>query len=247
VEQSIFFFIAVGFVAQMVDGSLGMAYGVSANTLLLSLGIPPAAASASVHASEVATTGVSGYFHLRYGNVRKDLFLRLLLPGITGGVLGAFLLTSIPGDTIKPFINAYLLLMGLIILVRSFMQVGVEDSASRIVPPLGFLGGFLDAIGGGGWGPVVTTTLIARGNQPRSTIGSVNAAEFFITLAETVVFSLTIQLTHWRIILGLLIGGALAAPLAARLTRKLPTRWLMAFVGALIALISARSLLALIV
>jgi uncharacterized protein len=242
-DSSIWLFIAVGFLAQMIDGALGMAYGVSSNTFLLSIGVPPAAASASVHAAEVVTTAVSGFSHWRFGNIDRKLLLRLIIPGIVGAAIGAYILTSLPGDMIRPFINAYLLVMGLIILRKAFVtRVHQAQSIPRFVSPLGFVGGFFDAIGGGGWGPIVTTTLVARGNSPRTTIGSVNASEFFVTLAQSIVFILTIGLTHWNIILGLLIGGVIAAPFAAFMTHRLPTRLLMVMVGILISFLSIRGL-----
>ena len=240
-EQSIVLFIAVGFVAQLIDGSLGMAYGVSSTTFLLSLGISPAAASASVHTAEIFTTAASGLSHLRMGNVDRRLVGKLLLPGIAGGVLGAYILTAVPGDAIKPLVSLYLFVMGLMIVRKAFGTIR-EQEVTRGLVPLGLVGGFFDAVGGGGWGPIVTSTLVARGNHPRLTIGSVNLAEFFVTLCESVTFVLTIGLTHWTIILGLVIGGVLAAPLGAYLCRRLPTRTLMMLVGALIVALSARTL-----
>ncbi len=236
-------FVIVGFFAQLIDGALGMAYGVSSNTFLLSLGIPPAAASASVHISEIFTTAVSGVFHLRFGNVRKDLFLKLLIPGVIGGASGAYLLTNIDGNVIKPYINAYLLIMGLVILRKALVKTEPEKHITNWVSPLGLIGGFFDAVGGGGWGPIVTTTLVARGNSPRKTIGSVNTSEFFVTLAESIVFILTLGLMNWKMIVGLLVGGVIAAPVAAYLTNKLPTRLLMGMVGLLISFLSIRTLL----
>lgn len=236
-------YILVGFVGQLIDGSLGMAYGVTCNTFLLALGFPPAVGSASVHAAEVVTTGISGFAHARLGNVRKDLFLRLLIPGIIGGGLGAYALSQFDGSIIKPYISAYLLVMGIVIIVKGLRKEQEHKEIRHFIEPLALLGGLFDAVGGGGWGPVVTTTLVARGNQPRETIGSVNAAEFFITLTESVVFILTIGLSHWQVILGLLIGGALAAPLAAYTTRKLPLRALMILVGVLIIGVSLSTIL----
>lgn len=244
-EISILLYILVGFLAQMIDGALGMAYGVSSNTFLLSLGIPPAAASASVHMAEVITTGVSGVSHWRLGNIDWNLVKRLLLPGVLGGILGAYLLTNIDGNSIKPFVSAYLLLMGIIILVKALRynpkpHNGVHTAR---VSALGTVGGFFDAIGGGGWGPIVTTTLVARGKDTRLTIGSVNFSEFFVTLAESITFVLTLQFgQYWQIILGLLIGGAIAAPLAAAIMKKVPVKMLMLLVGFLIILLSIRTL-----
>ena len=235
--------ILVGFLGQMIDGSLGMAYGVSCNTFLLAMGLPPAVSSASVHAAEVVTTGISGLAHHKLGNVRKDLFLRLLIPGIIGGGLGAYALTQFDGSVIKPYISGYLVIMGAIILIRGIRKNPNQREVKRGIEPLALAGGLLDALGGGGWGPMVTTTLVASGNQPRQTIGSVNASEFFVTLTESVVFILTIGLTHWQIILGLLLGGAAAAPLAALVTRRLPVRLLMILVGVLIIAVSLKTIL----
>jgi len=245
-ELSIFIYILVGFLAQMIDGALGMAYGVSSNTFLLSLGIPPAAASASVHMAEVVTTGISGISHWRLGNVDWKLVRRLLIPGVIGGVAGAYLLTSIDGNIIKPYIAVYLLIMGGVIIYKSFTLVP-RTKPDRYHGPrislLGLFGGFCDAVGGGGWGPVVTSTLVARGKNPRMTIGSVNFSEFFVTLAQSVLFVLTLNFSeYWQVILGLLIGGAIAAPIAARLTQKLPLKTLMIVVGILIIVLSIRTL-----
>lgn len=240
-EQNIITFIIVGFIAQAIDGALGMAYGVSSTTFLLSLGIAPATASASVHLAEVFTTAVSGLSHLRLGNVDKTLFKKLLIPGVMGGVLGAYILTAVPGKAIKPFMAVYLLIMGFIILLKAFKRVQEREVRTKLVP-LGLVGGFFDAIGGGGWGPIVTSSLVARGNNPRFTIGSVNLAEFFVTLFEAITFILTIGLVSWQIIVGLIIGGVLAAPLAAYVCKKLPTRSLMMIVSALIMLLSIRTI-----
>ena len=244
-ELSILLYVLVGFVAQIIDGALGMAYGVSSNTFLLSLGLPPAAASASVHMAEVVTTGVSGISHWRLGNIDWKLVKRLLIPGVIGGVAGAYLLISIDGDIIKPYISGYLLIMGAYILFKAINHNGhVNDGTHTArVSYLGLVGGFCDAIGGGGWGPVVTTTLVARGKNPRLTIGSVNFSEFFVTLAESITFVLTLSFgQYWQIILGLLIGGAVAAPLAAHVTKYMPIKALMILVGTLIVILSIRTI-----
>ena len=245
-DLNILLYVLVGFIAQMIDGALGMAYGVSSNTFLLSLGIPPAAASASVHMAEVVTTGISGFSHWRLGNVDWKLVRRLLLPGIVGGVVGAYLLTSIDGNIIKPYIAAYLLVMGGVIIYKAFTMKPrnkPDEYHGPRVSWLGLLGGFYDAIGGGGWGPVVTSTLVAGGKYARTTIGSVNFSEFFITLFESITFVLALSFgQYWKIILGLLIGGAIAAPLAALLSQKLPIKILMIIVGILIILLSIRTL-----
>ncbi len=239
-------YVLVGFLAQMIDGALGMAYGVSSNTFLLSLGIPPAAASASVHMAEVVTTGISGFSHWRLGNVNWNLVKRLLLPGVIGGVTGAYLLTTFDGNIIKPYISAYLLVMGIVIIIKAFNMKKKHNENEYHGPRislLGLLGGFCDAVGGGGWGPVVTTTLVARGKHPRLTIGSVNFSEFFVTFAESVTFILTLNFfEYWQIILGLLIGGAIAAPIAAVAAKNIPLKTLMIVVETLIIGLSIRTI-----
>lgn len=241
-ETNILLFAVVGFLAQIIDGTLGMAYGVSSTTFLLSIGISPAAASASVHTAEIFTTGISGLSHWRFGNVNAALLKRLLVPGVLGGVAGAYLLTAIPGDIIKSFVSAYLLVMGVVILVKAIRKPAAELNITTHLVPLGLIGGFFDAVGGGGWGPIVTTTLVARGSSPRRVIGSVNLAEFFVTLSESVVFILIIGLTYWQVIIGLLIGGAIAAPVAVYVCKRLPARALMILVGILIITLSIRTI-----
>jgi uncharacterized membrane protein YfcA len=242
---SILIFMAVGFLAQMIDGALGMAYGVSSNSVLLALGVPPKIASACVHMAEVVTTAISGFSHFKVGNVDKDLALRLIIPGVLGGITGAYLLTQLDGNVIKPYICIYLLIMGVIILVRAFREFRQREIPKILIPPLAIVGGFMDAIGGGGWGPVVTTTLVATGKVPRFAIGSVNMSEFFVTFAESVTFFFTIGSLftgYWRIILGLLLGGAIAAPLAAYVCKYIPRKALMIMVGVVIIFLQVRTL-----
>ena len=217
-----------------------MAYGVTSTSFLLSLGLSPASASASVHTSEIFTTLTSGLSHLKLKNVDKSLFKRLLIPGMIGGALGAYILTSVPTEIIKPLVGIYLLIMGLLILRRLFDRKKTKMKTNLTL--LGGVGGFLDAIGGGGWGPVVTSTLVARGDKPRLTIGSVNLAEFFVTLTEAAIFFTILGITHLEIIIGLIIGGVIAAPLAAYTCKKLPPRILMAIVGTVIVALSIRNL-----
>jgi len=230
--------VAVGFFAQVVDGALGMAYGVTATTFLLATGANPAVASASVHIAEIFTTGVSGIAHAKFGNVNKQLFVRLLVPGILGGILGAILVTQIDGAMFKPYISAYLLLLGIYILSKAFRQLRLRKEAPRHVGKLALFGGFVDAAGGGGWGPVVTSTLVSSGNDPRTTIGSVNFAEFFLTLTSAAVFALLMETNTWPIIVGLVFGGLFAAPFAAVLCKKLHARTLLILVGTLIVIVS---------
>jgi len=236
-------FVAVGFIAQMVDGAIGMAYGVTSTSVLLSVGVAPANASAAVHAAEVFTTGASGLAHWRFGNIDRSLIWRLAIPGMIGGALGAYALTSIPGEVIRPYVSGYLLLLGLFILWKAASARPAVGPPPSRVAPLGFVGGVFDAIGGGGWGPIVTSTLLGQGTTPRYAIGSVNLAEFFVTLTISATFLFTIGLTLWPIIAGLVAGGVLAAPFAAYATKHLPAKVLMVLVGCVVVLLSSRGLL----
>jgi len=239
IESSIVSFILIGFLAQIVDGALGMGYGVFSTSVLLSLGIPPALASASVHTAEVFVTGVSGLAHLGNGNVERRLVLRLIIPGVLGGILGAYVLTQVPGEKVRPVVAIYLFVMGALILRRALGRRASVRGAPRLVP-LGFAGGFLDSIGGGGWGPIVTSTLVAQGQAPHLAVGSVSVTEFFVTLAQAGTFLAVLQWVHWPVAIGLLIGGVLAAPLAAYVCRRLPARVLMGLIGGLILVLSLR-------
>lgn len=240
--EDILLYIAVGFAAQMVDGAIGMAYGITSSTVLLSLGISPATASACVHTAETVTTAASGLSHWKFGNVDWKLVRRLALPGAIGGSVGAYALAHIDGNVIKPYIAGYLVLMGAYILWRAFREVPQQKQPPRHVSSLGFVGGLLDAIGGGGWGPVVTTTLIGSGTTPRYAIGSVNLSEFFVTLTISATFLFTIGLELFPIIAGLMIGGLVAAPFAAYVTQSLPDKVLMKIVGIVIILLSLRTI-----
>lgn len=236
-------YLVVGFIAQAVDGALGMAYGVTCTSLLLALGYSPAAASASVHMAEVVTSGVSGHFHWRLGNVDPALFRNLVWPGMIGGAIGAYALASLPGDVMKPWIAVYLGFMGVRILVKAWNGRRHRAATTHRIGVLGFAGGLLDAMGGGGWGPIVTSTLVGRGHEPRMAIGSVNRAEFFVTIVQSATFVATIGMSNWRVVLGLCLGGAVAAPMAARMARRLKAEHLMVAVGLLIVLLSFRTLL----
>jgi len=231
--------LAIGMAAQAVDGALGMGYGVTASTFLLGTGASPAVASASTHIAKLFTTGVSGIAHAKYGNVDRKLFVRLLVPGMAGGMLGVMLVTQIDGRVLKPFVSAYLLLIGLYILAKAYRQVRLRNGEPRHAAKLGLFGGFVDAIGGGGWGPVVTSSLVGGGSDPRMTIGSVNFAEFFMTLATAASFTFLAVEGTWPVVAGLVIGGLIAAPFAARLCRKISPRRLFVAVGVLITLLSA--------
>lgn len=202
----------------------------------------PAVVSATVHAAECFTTGASAISHHAFGNVNRVLFRRLLLPGVIGAVLGAYILVSIPGDVLKPYVASYLLIMGGVIILKAFHEFPPRTVSTHLVP-LGFFGAFVDALGGGGWGPIVATTLIVRGNHLREAVGSVNAVEFFVTLAASITFVVTLGLTNWPIILGLALGGVLAAPIGAWACKRVPVKPFMILIGMLVIILSTRTLL----
>jgi uncharacterized protein len=243
--QMILPFIGVGFLAQLIDGALGMAFGVITNTLLVSvMGLAPARASASVHVVETFTTAASAISHIFNKNVDWKLFSRLVIPGMIGGVLGAYLLTNIDGGVAKPFVMTYLAGIGVYLLWKAWaMDHRHAHKPAKIVAPLGLLGGFLDAAGGGGWGPVVTSNLLAQGADPRMTIGTVNTSEFFLTATISLTFILTMGLQAFTIAsMGLILGGLLAAPLGAVIARKIAAKRLLILVGCLLILTSVFSL-----
>lgn len=232
-------FIAVGFAAQLVDGALGMAFGVISNTLLVGvMGVPPALASQRVHVVECFTTATSGISHLLHGNIDKRLFLRLLLPGMLGGLLGAYVLTSLDAGVVKPFVLLYLSGIGIYLLARGiFWPPKIKEA--RLIEPLGLFGGFLDAAGGGGWGPVVTSNLLIQGADPRKVVGTVNAVEFFLTLTVSAAFIWHLGFADLAgATLGLLIGGLLAAPLGAWAAKHFNPKTMLILVGVVLTLTS---------
>ena len=233
-------FIAVGFAAQLVDGALGMAFGVISSTLLVGvLGVPPALASQRVHVVECFTTGVSGISHLIHRNIDGKLFLRLVIPGMIGGILGAYLLSSLEADVVKPFVLSYLTGIGVYLLVRGIMYPPKLKEA-KFVAPLGLVGGFLDAAGGGGWGPVVTSNLLIQGADPRKVVGTVNSAEFFLTVTISAAFIYHLGIADLAgATLGLLIGGLMAAPLGAWAAKHFPAKQMLILVGVVLSLTSA--------
>lgn len=230
-------FVAVGFGAQLIDGMLGMGYGVVSAISLMSLGLNPVAVSASIHTAEMFASGASGYHHYRFGNVNKRLFKVLLLPGIAGSVSGALLLAHFGvkyADYIKPILAVYLLILGIRIISKAVRK---QPRVRQKVKNAGWLagaGGFLDSFGGGGWGPLVTSTLIANGRTPNFVIGTVSLVEFFVTFASALTFFSLGGLSHWQIVAGLIVGGVTAAPLAARLAGRIPTRWMFIGVGLMV-------------
>lgn len=238
-------FIAIGFAAQVIDGALGMAFGVISSTLLVSvMGVAPARASAGVHLVEVFTTGASGLSHLFHRNIDWKLFARIAVPGIIGGVLGAYVLSNIHAEVARPLVMLYLTCIGFYLLYKalSFPREPKVREA-RYAAPLGLVGGFLDASGGGGWGPVVTSNLLIQGTDPRRTIGTVNAAEFLLTLSISATFIATIGFEAFTVVTGgLLIGGVAAAPIGAWIAKRVATKTLLLMVGVVLTATSLFSL-----
>jgi uncharacterized protein len=235
--------VGVGFVAQLIDGCVGMGYGISASSILATLGVPPAVTSATVHAAEVVTAGVSSASHAWFRNIDRRILFSLVVPGVIGGVLGANLLARVPAHAVRPFVWAYLVATSLVVLSRVFLPrrhltVGAQG------PALGAVAGFLDAIGGGGWGTIVTSTMIARGVPPRYAIGTSNAAIFFVALGTCLTLWVQLGTMRYDMVVALLIGGALAAPLAAYVTRHVPQRAATAAVGLVVLALGAGGLYA---
>ena len=232
-------FILVGFVAQLIDGALGMAFGVISNTLLISMGVPPASASASVHVIKNFTGAVAGLSHVLHRNVDWRLFWRILIPGMIGGALGAYVLTNIDAAIAKPIVLAYLTAIGLFLLFRALRMPELERRP-KVVEPIGAVGGFLDAIGGGGWGPVVTSKLLVQGANPRLVIGTVNTSELFVALTISAAFLMSLGLEAFgTAAVGLLIGGVAAAPLGGYVTKRVNPRLLLVLVGVVLTVTSA--------
>ncbi|MBX9747316.1 MAG: sulfite exporter TauE/SafE family protein [Hyphomonadaceae bacterium] len=237
-------FLLVGFFAQLIDGAVGMAYGVISSSVLLAFGVPPAQASATIHAAECFTTGASGASHLIHRNVDWKLFFRLAPAGIVGGVIGAYLLTGFDATFIKAVVIAYLGILGLFMLTRALSGPREQPPQLKHVVPIGVAGGFLDASGGGGWGPIVTSSLLGRGHPPRYVIGSVNSAEFVVTIAISLTFIWTMITGRLELegglaiggaaLAGLILGGLVAAPLAGYVTKIAPARYLLGAAAVLV-------------
>lgn len=247
--DTFFLFLLVGVLAQAVDGALGMAYGVISSSVLLALGVPPATASASVHAAEVFTTAASAGSHAWHRNVEWRLLAPLAVAGVIGGVLGAYVLTGLEAAVIKPFVVGYLALVGVWILWRAGHDVRPRHPPAWVTAPLGLVGGFLDAVGGGGWGPTVSSTMVGAGHEPRKAIGTVNTAEFFLTVAISATFVWALVTGHWEeagalknhaaAVGGLVVGGLIAAPFAGLIVKKVPRKALAYAVGVLLLILAA--------
>ena len=241
-NQEFLIFFAIGIFAQLVDGTLGMGYGATSTSFLLAYGIPPAVSSTGVHVAEMFTTGASAISHHKFGNINKKLVRHLLIPGVLGSITGAYLLSDvIDGDAIKPFIALYMIVLAIIIIKKAFVKKIIKKKTKRL-DLLASFGGFMDSVGGGGWGPIVTSTLLGRGRNPRYTIGSVNTAEFAVSFASGITFMIFGGIQGWQVIIGLIIGGVIAAPIAALLVNKIQRKPMMIVVGILIIILSLRTL-----
>lgn len=241
----------VGLFAQLIDGSLGMAYGVTSSTLLLAAGVAPAAASAAVHFSEIGTSLVSGISHAKFGNVDWRTVGILAVPGFIGAFAGATFLVSIDGDTAKPFVGGILLLLGVYVIWRFLVLGGRRPQfkgrpSAAFLAPMGVFGGALDSIGGGGWGPVGTTSLLSSGRlEPRKVVGSIDTSEFVVAVGGSLGFLLALGHSgiEWGYAIALLAGGVVAAPIAAWLVRILPARVLGVAAGGLIVFTNSKTIL----
>jgi uncharacterized protein len=242
-----YYFLGAGFVFALVDGAIGMSYGVTSTTFSLSMGIPPASASMGVHLSEIMSNGIAGWMHYRMGNINWKLFWLLLFPGIIGAMTGAYLLSSLQhySQYTKPFVSLYTLILGLVILSKAF-KTGVLKSSEKIkkIRLLGLGGGFIDAVGGGGWGSIVLSTLIAGGRHPRFSLGTVKLSRFFIALTSSITFFALLKNPHWDAIAGLVIGSAVASPIAAKISNKISAKAIMIAVAVIVILISLNSIIA---
>jgi len=241
-DKDFMYYLIVGFIAALIDGALGMAYGVSCNTMLLGLGVSPASASASVHVAKIFTGGVSGLAHWRLGNIERKLLWQLTISGCLGGAVGAYLISMMNYPWIKPAIAIYLMIMGIIILTKAFKKTLIFKDTKQ-VELLAAFGGFMDSIGGGGWGPIVTGSLLGTGKKPSITIGTVNSAEFFVALVSSGVFGVLLHFTHLEVIFALIIGGVAAAPLGAYFVKLIKPRSAMILVGITIIILSLRTLI----
>ena len=247
-DENICWYLLIGFVAQMIDGALGMAYGVSVTTFLLSLGIPfitPAIASASMHASEIFTTGSSSLVYMRHKNINKKMFRALLFPGIIGAIAGVVTVSFVSKEyfsLIRPLVAIYTLILGVLIIVKT-LRVPKKRKKIKQLSPVAFTGGFLDSVGGGGWGPIVTTSLLAGGRHLRYAVGSSHLAKFFVALTSTITFFFFIGLDHWQIIFGLVIGGMIASPMSIYFSTKIPIKKGLLLVGIVIITISLKTII----
>ena len=238
-----FWALLFGSIAALIDGSLGMAYGVTGTAFLLGYGISPIKAVAYIHIAEIFVSGSSGLNHWKIGNVDTKLFKKLLIPGIIGAIIGALIITKINIPYLSIVISVYLLCMGIFLIVKAYAKIKLQfKQKNSVVIPLAVTGGFVDGAGGGGWGPVVTTSLLGGKMMPKKVIGTVNASEFFINLASATAFLFLVKVTDWEALAGLIIGGFLITPYAAKTTSRMSVKMILTVVGCLITALSIRKL-----
>lgn len=250
IKPEFYYFLGAGFVFAMIDGAIGMSYGVTSTTFSLSMGVPPASASMGVHLSEIMSNGIAGWMHYRMGNVNWKLFWLLLWPGLVGAFAGAFILSSLEhyAQYTKPFVSVYTLILGIVILSKAFKTEKKKSSEKfKNVRLLGLGGAFIDAVGGGGWGSIVLSTLIAGGRHPRFSLGTVKLSRFFIALVGSTTFIYMLKSNHWSAVAGLVIGSAAASPIAAKISNKISAKAIMMAVGVIVILISIKSIYAFII
>jgi len=247
IQPVFYYFLGAGFVFALIDGAIGMSYGVTSTTFSLSMGIPPASASMGVHLSEIMSNGIAGWMHYRMGNVNWKLFKLLLIPGIIGAVTGAYILSSLEhySQYTKPVVSLYTLILGIVILNKA-VNIRRKKSADKFkrISLLGLGGGFIDAVGGGGWGSIVLSTLIAGGRHPRFSLGTVKLTRFFIAMMGSLTFITMLNGAHWEAVAGLVIGSALASPIAARISNRISVKVIMVAVGIIVILVSLKSIYA---
>lgn len=248
IPATFYYFLIAGFIFAMIDGAIGMSYGVTSTTFSISMGIPPASASTAVHLSEIISNGIAGFMHYKMGNVNIKLFKLLVIPGIIGSVLGAFMLSSLEhySNYTKPLISVYTLILGVVILAKAFnLKKKNADVKKKItnIRALGFGGGLIDAVGGGGWGSIVLSTLIAGGRHARFSLGAVKASRFFVAFMSSLTFVTMLKGLHWAAIGGLVIGSAIASPIAARVSNRISAKSIMVAVGVIVVLVSLKSVI----
>ncbi|GGA92841.1 MULTISPECIES: TSUP family transporter [Mucilaginibacter] len=246
IDPIFYYFLGAGFVFAMIDGAIGMSYGVTSTTFSLSMGIPPASASMGVHLSEIMSCGIAGWMHYRMGNINWKLFKLLVIPGIIGAVTGAYLLSSLEHYSMytKPVVSVYTLILGIVIFRKAF-NTQKKKSADKVkrISLLGLGGGFIDAVGGGGWGSIVLSTLIAGGRSPRFSLGTVKLSRFFVAMMGSITFIAMVSSDHWQAVGGLILGSALASPIAAKISNKISAKTIMVAVSVIVILISIRSII----
>lgn len=247
IPTEFYWFLIAGFIFAMIDGAIGMSYGVTSTTFSISMGIPPASASTAVHLSEILSNGIAGLMHYKMGNVNMKLFKMLVIPGIIGAVLGAFLLSSLEhySNYTKPLVSLYTFILGLVILFKAFnlkRKSGEAKKKIKNITALGFGGGLVDAVGGGGWGSIVLSTLIAGGRHARFSLGAVKASRFFVALMSSLTFITMLKGLHWAAIGGLVLGSAIASPIAARVANRISAKSIMVAVGVIVVLASMKNI-----